>query len=129
MKQLINYCPVPGCDNDIPTTDEALKNYLNVTGLDGVELFIYQKQPYDVTYRNNIRLVCILSIGLSGPVFGQKEKYFLQKKFGTAKENMKKFYFGAKSGRMKLDAIKEHIKVALKEEPRIFGMWHVSQIR
>ena len=49
MKQLINYCPVPGCDNDRPTTDEALKNYLNVTGLDGVELFIYQKQPYDVS--------------------------------------------------------------------------------
>ena len=53
MKQLINYCPVPGYDNDIPTTDEALKSYLDLTGLDGVELFIYQKQPYAVSYLNN----------------------------------------------------------------------------
>lgn len=124
MKQLINYCPVPGCDNDIPTTDEALKNYLNVTGLDGVELFIYQKQPYDVSYLNN-------TVGVHLKYwpfwldFWRDNNDFLQKKFGT-KENMRKFYFGAGNKEEWLDAIKAHIQIALKEEPE-YLVWHVSE--
>ena len=124
MKQLINYCPVPGYDNDIPTTDEALKSYLDLTGLDGVELFIYQKQPYAVSYLNN-------TVGVHLKYwpfwldFWREEKDFLKKKFVT-KENMGEFYFGAENREEWLDAIREHIKVALKEEPE-YLVWHVSE--
>lgn len=124
MKQLINYCPVPGCDKDIAKTDEALKNYLDVTGLDGVELFIYQKQPYEGSYINT-------TVGVHLKYwpfwldFWRGETNFLKNKFGT-KENMEKFYFGAKDKEEWLEAIRGHIKIALKEEPE-YLVWHVSE--
>lgn len=124
MKQLINYCPVPGYDIDIPNTDEELNDYLSATGLDGVELFIYQKQPYDVSYRNN-------TVGVHLKYwpfwldFWHGEKDFLQKKFGT-KEALKNFYFDSVNTKEWLDAIRAHIQIALKEEPE-YLVWHVSE--
>ena len=46
MKQLFNYCTVPGYEEAIRRTGKSLDEYLSMLGLDGIELLVYRSEPY-----------------------------------------------------------------------------------
>lgn len=51
MKQLINYCPVHGYEQEVNAYADGMKGYLKNNKLDGIELYVYQQKPYTSDYR------------------------------------------------------------------------------
>lgn len=51
MKQLINYCPVHGYEQEVNAYAAGMKGYLKNNKLDGIELYVYQQKPYTSDYR------------------------------------------------------------------------------
>ena len=43
MKQLINYCPVHGYEQEVNAYADGMKGYLKNNKLDGIELYVYQQ--------------------------------------------------------------------------------------
>ena len=126
MKQLFNYCYIPGYNDKSLITKDAIQaqSYLYSLGLDGIELFHYKKDS-DV---------------ISAPVFptvGVHLKYWpywldfwhgnkqcLKKQFANVEE-LQKYFFGAANKEEWINAIKENIKNALSANPE-YLVWHVS---
>lgn len=123
MKQLINYCPVHGYEQEIGDYPGNMDAYLQDNDLDGIELYVYQQHPYQVDYTENS--------------FGVHLKYWpywldfwygddknLHKNFQDAEER-KKYYFDADDQTQWLQAIRNNIKASLAVKPE-YLIWHVS---
>ncbi|MDD4084352.1 MAG: TIM barrel protein [Acholeplasmataceae bacterium] len=124
MKQLINYCPIPGYESDIPLTDKEIGSYLQQTGLDGIELYIYQNEPFAQTYVNTTMGVHLKFWPYWLDLWHDRNE-FLASKFASEHE-LRKFYQGAGNKEEWLEAIRSNIRLALKEEPE-YLVWHISE--
>ncbi|HIU63583.1 MAG TPA: TIM barrel protein, partial [Candidatus Avacidaminococcus intestinavium] len=123
MKELINYCPVDGYPSDIPRKQEVIQQFLQKTGIDGLELFLYCNKPLIHSYRET-------TVGVHLKYWPYWVEFWngntenLLHTLGTP-EKIQEFYFGARNKDEWIVAIKENIKRALQEEPE-YLVWHVS---
>lgn len=123
MKQLINYCPVHGYEQEISGYPGNMSGYLKDNSLDGIELYVYQQHPYQVDYTLN-------SVGVHLKYwpywldFWYGDKKNLYKNFQDTEES-KKYYFDTSDQTQWLQAIRNNIKAGLAVKPE-YLVWHVS---
>ena len=124
MKQLFNYCYIPGYNDESLTTKDEINGYLNSLGLDGIELFHYKKDS-DVISAPVFPTVGVhLKYWPYWLDFWHGNKQYLRKQFASV-EDLKTYFFGAANKEEWLNAIKENIKKALAAKPE-YLVWHVS---
>ncbi|CAK7026367.1 MAG: hypothetical protein PHAS_00574 [Phascolarctobacterium sp.] len=123
MKQLINYCPVHGYEQEINVYNGGMCQYLKDNDLDGVELYVYQQQPYAVDYTAN-------SVGVHLKYW----PYWLDFWYGDEsnitknypdKNILQEYYYGAVDQDQWLKVIRNNIMAALAVKPE-YLVWHVS---
>ena len=124
MKQLFNYCYIPGYNDESLTTKDAIHSYLNSLGLDGIELFHYKKEPDVVSAPVFPTLGVHLKYWPYWLDFWHGNKQSLKKHFANV-EDLKTYFFGAANKEEWINAIKENIKNALAANPE-YLVWHVS---
>lgn len=126
MKQLFNYCYIPGYNDKSLTTKDAIQaqSYLNSLGLDGIELFHYKKEPDVVSAPVFPTLGVHLKYWPYWLDFWHGNKQSLKKQFANVEE-LQKYFFGAANKEEWINAIKENIKNALSANPE-YLVWHVS---
>lgn len=123
MKELINYCPVDGYPTDLPRMQEEIKQFLVETELDGIELFLYGNIPVINSYKK-ITTGVHLKYWPYWLEFWRGNNEQAISIWGT-QEKVREYYFGAQTQSEWLEAIKENIKLALREEPE-YLVWHVA---
>ena len=123
MKQLINYCPVHGYEQEVNAYADGMKGYLKNNKLDGIELYVYQQKPYTSDYREE-------SIGVHLKYW----PYWLDFWYGNQKhlnenysdkKQLQEYYLGAVNQEEWLQIIRNNIKAALAVNPE-YLVWHVS---
>ena len=124
MKQLFNYCYIPGYNDESLTTKDAMQTYLNSLGLDGIELFHYKKDLDVVSVPVFPTVGVHLKYWPYWLDFWQGNKKYLKKQFANV-EDLKTYFFGAANKDEWINAIKENIKRALEANPE-YLVWHVS---
>lgn len=123
MKQLINYCPVHGYEQEVNAYADGMKGYLKNNKLDGIELYVYQQKPYTSDYREE-------SIGVHLKYwpywldFWYGNQKYLNENYSDKKQ-LQEYYLGAVNQEEWLQIIRNNIKAALAVNPE-YLVWHVS---
>ena len=123
MKQLINYCPVHSYEQEIQAYAGKMPGYLHDNALDGIELYVYQQEPYQVDYTAS-------SVGVHLKYwpywldFWSGDTVNLNKNFSDFEE-IKKYYSNSVNQTQWLQAIRNNIRAGLAVKPEYF-VWHVS---
>lgn len=123
MKELINFCPLPGFDSLFDAYPERLDGFLRDNALDGIELQVLGRTPY--------------ASGDFSPTVGVHLRhwpYWLDFWLEDTEElnqnhtdaaSMASYFLGAETPEQWLDVIRDNIKAALAYEPE-YLVWHVS---
>lgn len=123
MKQLINYCPVHGYEQEVNAYADGMKGYLKNNKLDGIELYVYQQKPYTFDYREE-------SIGVHLKYwpywldFWYGNQKYLNENYSDKKQ-LQEYYLGAVNQEEWLQIIRNNIKAALAVNPE-YLVCHVS---
>ena len=123
MKQLINYCPVHGYEQEVNAYADGMKGYLKNNKLDGIELYVYQQKPYTSDYREE-------SIGVHLKYwpywldFWYGNQKYLNENYSDKKQ-LQEYYLGAVNQEEWLQIIRNNIKAALAVNPE-YLVCHVS---
>lgn len=123
MKQLFNYCSVPGCEAELRFDGMTLGQYISSLGLDGVELLVYRSEPYMRSYEKET-LGVHLRTWNTWYDFWTGNKKRLAEIFAT-EEEMAAYYGGLKKRNWLLE-IKHNIQAALMENPE-YLVFHVGE--
>lgn len=123
MKELFNYCAVLGYEKSLFQSEEELCRYIESLGMDGIELFIYQNEPYLQSYQKFV-VGAHLNYWPMWIDFYNGNKEELHKFFSD--EAAVKRYYGSCHYSGWLEYAKENIRAALREDPE-YLVWHVSE--
>lgn len=125
MKQLFNYCYVPGYKDVSLAKNNFIQSYLDSLSLDGIELFHYKKEQDIISTPLFPTVGVHLKYWPYWLDFWQGNKQYLKKQF-VNEEDLKRYFFGAGNKNEWINAIKENIKQALEDNPE-YLVWHVSE--
>lgn len=123
MKELFNYCSVPGHEGDAFQNKKELQQSIESLNMDGVELFVYQNEPYLRSYQD-IAVGAHLNYWPMWLDFYNGNEEELKKFF--ADEDDAVHYYGSSHCEGWLQYVQENIRAALKEQPE-YLVWHVSE--
>ena len=122
MQQLINFCPVMGYEKQIANYPNQLKGYLKDNHLDGIELFVYDTQPFPDNYEQE-------TIGVHLKYFPIWLDFWQNKQFNTHESSLAQSYAVQFENReVWLQFIKENILASAASKPKYF-VWHISNTR
>ena len=126
VKQEINLCPVFNYAEELAAYPGRLAGYLRNNDLDGVELYVYDKKPYDTDYRSE-------TVGVHLRYWPSWLDFWLGNTGALAAEHqdeaaMRRYFLDSGTRAEWLEAIRANIRAGLAAEPEYF-VWHVSQCR
>ena len=124
MKQIFNYCPVLGQENEIFKSGKNLSEFIKSLGLDGAELMVYLTEPYPVRYERE-------AVGVHLNYWPYWLDFWcgydknLRCQF-NCREECQKYFGGAQCTNERLNVIRANIRAALCEKPE-YLVWHVAE--
>lgn len=124
VKQLFNYCTVPGYEEAIRRSGKSLREYLQFLGLDGIELLVYRSEPYMCSFEEETIGVHLRSWSCWYDLWKDNKERLFQI-FGT--EEALREYYGGTQKRAWLLQIKRNIQAALMEDPE-YMVFHVEEV-
>lgn len=124
MKELINFCAIPGYEEQTAEEIGSLASYLKQNGLAGIELFRYHNESNLFSYKAETVGVH-LKFWPFWLDFWRGEGY-KKKLLFTDEKAMRDYYFGAITPDEWLEQIRINIRLALEEEPE-YLVWHISE--
>lgn len=121
MKHLFNYCPVDFYERELKERDITIKSLIDKLGLDGIEQFVYTKQP---DYKE-ITVGVHLNYWPYWMDFWLKKAKRLQQQFRTVRERQT-YFRDAMSRDEWLSVIRMNICDSLTQKPE-YLVWHVAE--
>lgn len=122
MKQLFNYCSVPGCEAELKM-EEPLPEYLRKLGLDGIELLVYRSEPYMRSYEKETIGVHLRNWNTWYDFWTNKRENIAE--FFPTDEDIKAYYGGPKKRNWLLE-MRRNIQAALMEKPE-YLVFHIGE--
>lgn len=121
MKQLFNYCVMPG--STIESRDKLAK-VINELAVDGTELMVYRDVPNEIAYSQ-------YAVGVHlnyWPMWMDLYEHKINKmnRFFSTKDLFEEYYCGAANCTEWINFIKNNIYAGLKEKPE-YMVWHIAE--
>jgi len=124
VKQLFNYCTVPGYEEAIRRTGKTLEEYLAMLGLDGIELLVYRSEPYMRPFEKEAVGAHLRSWYCWYDLWKSKKDRLYQ--IFKSEEALREYYGGTQK-RAWLLQIRRNIQAALIEKPE-YLVYRVEEV-